>query len=263
MCIIQDFKQEPDSPATIQIVSGDGGQPLGDNFLGKTYKEVFESRLRIGTFSTTDMPNHGFLAILTEWQCNTALGKKWLKILKDNGFEFIRTVDNSVYSGSALVGTQSIEDYEGCEEGCDEACIADCNGVSLPGEDSKNKNYLFGLFRNIGNGRVLDPFEPPKAWKDIEGGVPSVNDELSEERRSVILSAQEAVQRESWERIGPPKFYTRAELEKEKLPITLAGQRSKFPQQLAKVREKLEKESGKAKTSAPFKAADSKKLTAF
>lgn len=233
VCIIQNFKTDPDDKASIEIVSGDGGQPIGDKFAGLTYKEIFEARLRIGTFNTNDMPNHGFLAIFTEWQVTSNLGKKWLKILHDNGFEFIRTVDNSVYSGSGLDG--------GCDEDYEE------------GEDSHNKNYLFGLFRNIGNGRVLDPFEPPAAWKELTDGPLNANDFITENQRKKIIASQDKHNLKNWERLGPPKFYTRQEVKDAGVAVTLAGQRSKFPQQLEAAREEAlaaqEKASPKA---APF-----------
>ena len=69
---------------------------------------------------------------------NDSVGTKWLKILKENGFEFIRTTDNSVYTGSKVEKT--------------------------PGNGHSHDVYLFGLFRNIGKSSVKDPFQPPKAW---------------------------------------------------------------------------------------------------
>lgn len=138
--IIQQFGQDPDEPASIQLVCGDGGQPLTryDNvtgskvlFLGKTWKEIFLARLRIGTFGQGDLRCHGFLAVLTEDQLQTKVGKKWLAILKENGFEFVRAVHNSVYSSR------------------------------------RHPNYLFALFRNIGGPSLNDPFAPPKEWTDL------------------------------------------------------------------------------------------------
>ena len=63
MDIIQCFSTDPEAPASIELVSGDGGNPFMKNgktmFLGKTNKDVFLQRLRIGTFSTENMPNPG------------------------------------------------------------------------------------------------------------------------------------------------------------------------------------------------------------
>lgn len=245
MCIIQDFKQDPDAKASIQIVSGDGGQPLGDRFAGLTYREIFETRLRIGTFNTNDMPNHGFLAILTEWQVTSSLGKKWLKILHENGFEFIRTVDNSVYSGSGLDG----EGHSDCCGDClDDECEYEDTG------DSSNKNYLFGLFRNIGNGSVADPLTPPAAWSEMTGGVKQAVDYLTPNQRASVAKAQKQFHRKAWEKLGPPKFYTKAQVKEAGVTVTLAGQRSKFPQQSEDARAKVLKADNKKK-AAPAKSA--------
>jgi hypothetical protein len=134
--IIQGFDYDPDAKASIQIVNGDGGCPCTKDgkqlFAGPTYRDIFWQRLRSGTFDQRDMPNHGFLAIITTQQLEGKSAPKWLAILKEAGFEFIRAVDNSVYSYTTEVHT----------------------------------NYLFGLFRNV-NDRGLDPFAPPKAWTKL------------------------------------------------------------------------------------------------
>jgi hypothetical protein len=138
--IIQDFKQDPDAAASIQLVSGDGGSPCLDysrkpvaaKHLGKTWREIFNARMRIGTFNTSDMPNHGFLAILTGNQLQTETGKKWLAILKAHGFKFMCGVQNSVYSFS----------------------------------NKGHECYLFALPRNVGKGGI-DPYTPPKEWTDL------------------------------------------------------------------------------------------------
>jgi hypothetical protein len=223
-CIIQNFKVDPDAPASIQLVCGDGGEPLGDQYLGKTYREIFEGRLRIGTFSDSSMPNHTFLAIMTSTQINSGNGYKWLKILHENGFEFIRAFDNSVYSGEDLYDEDDPV-------------------------DSENPNYLFGLFRNIGQGRIQDPYHPPHAWKEL--GPEQHNDEYHLKR---------------WEEIGYPVIYTQEELKSEKIPVTMAGLRSKFPQQSLELRESsLNFESSKSgSSSAPFQASsDSLEAVSF
>lgn len=139
--IIQDFKQDPDEKAAVQLVSGDTGTAIKDygktgcpsKYIGKTWREIFNARMRIGTFDARDMPNHGFLAILTGSQLETETGKKWLAILKAHGFKFLGGVQNSVYS----YGSKGHE----------------C--------------YLFALFRNVGKHALADPFAPPKAWTDL------------------------------------------------------------------------------------------------
>jgi hypothetical protein len=101
VCIVQNFKVKPSDKASIELVNGDGGYPiLGSDgetlFLGMTWKEVFEARIRIGTFSQRDLPNHAFLAILTDDQIKNSPGKQWLKILKDNGFDWLTQVKKMI-----------------------------------------------------------------------------------------------------------------------------------------------------------------------
>lgn len=135
--IIQNFKVDPDAKASIQLVEGDGGSPLLKGkekaFVGMTYKEIFLQRLRFGTFEARDMPNHAFFVILSRNQLNDVIGKKWLAILKAEGFEFIRKVNNSVWNVD---------------------------------------NYIFALIRNVGPNAVADQFTPPSAWTDLPDVVP-------------------------------------------------------------------------------------------
>lgn len=231
--IIQNFGLAyPDDTASIELVCGDGGQPLG-TFLGKTYREIFESRLRIGTFSDTDMPNHAFLCVITQSQLYAGVGKAWLKVLKENGFEFIRAVDNSVYSGDDIVD----EDYYD------------------PYEHESNINYLFGLFRNIGVGKIGNPFAPPSEWTNLEGGVREVFDQLSPDQLASLNSSREQAHLKRWNEIGPATFYTKEQLKSDGVPITYAGRRSEFPQESEALREQKikDKESEtQQKNTAPF-----------
>jgi hypothetical protein len=136
--IIQDFNQDPDAKSSIQIVEGDGGHPMTNEkgellFAGPTYRDIFWQRLRFGTFSIRDMPNHFFLVALSNSQVQTAVGKKWLAILKEAGFEFIRTVNNSVWNVN---------------------------------------NYVFGLFRGINGSAPKNAFTPPKQWAALPTVMP-------------------------------------------------------------------------------------------
>lgn len=239
-CIIQNFKVDPDAKASIQLVSGDGGGPVMGGagykdmlFAGPTYKDIFHQRLRIGTFSSTDMPNHAFLAILTEWQINSTIGKKWLEILREAGFEFIRTVNNSVYSGASL-GTPTAQ-------------------------NNNNDNHIFGLFRNIGYGALKDPFTPPKAWTDLPQIKEEVWESIAEDQRSELTKSQHKIDTEIWNKIGKPKFLTEKELEAAGVPITYAGLRSKFPQQPKDTRLQAQKvedlKTVKAPSAFPTKTA--------
>lgn len=234
--IVQNFSGgHPDDKASIELVCGDGGQPLG-TFLGKTYREIFESRLRIGTFSDEDMPNHAFLCIMTEGQISSSNGSAWLKILKENGFEFIRAVDNSVYSGSGIVD----EDYD-------------------EGDHDSNINYIFGLFRNIGVGKIGNPFAPPPEWVSLEGGVREIFDKLSPDDMANLSYNREELHLKRWNEIAFAKLYSKEQLKADGVPITYAGRRSEFPQESEAVREQKlkdkEKEGKVQATSAPFAVA--------
>lgn len=234
VCIIQDFKQDPDDKAGIELVCGDGGEPIAELYAGPTYKGIFHQRLRIGTFNSTDMPNHAFLAVLTDWQVESTIGRKWLKLLKEAGFEFIRTVDNSVYTGPDLKNADSEYEDEGYE-------------------DSTHANYVFGLFRNIGNGAVCDPFEPPAAWLELEGGVEEASSYLTSENRASLQQSRDTTHLDRWN-AGAPPLMKRDDLEAAGVPIWLAGRRSTNPQELAKHREDRQKNEPKP-SPAPFGGA--------
>lgn len=210
VCIIQNFQFDPDEKASIQIVDGDGGLPLKredkDLFAGPTYRDIFLQRLRFGTFGSRDMPNHVFLAVLTDSQIKNKYGKAWLKLLKEQGFEFIRTTDNSVYTGSAVLNQPT---------------------SFTP---TSHKNYIFGLFRNIGMGAIEDPFTPPKEWTDLEKTVPEAWEFLTEKRKELTKEIQEA-QLKLWDALPPTKLLTEEELEAQEVPVIYAGVRSNFPQQ--------------------------------
>ena len=231
MCIIQYFNVDPDAKASIQIMSGDGGQPIGDNFAGLTYREIFETRLRIGTFNTKDMPSHGFLAILTDWQLASQNGKKWSKLLKDNGFEFIRTVSNSVYTGNTVAREHEVD------------------------QSGTSRNHLFGLFRNICSDNTGNPFLPPEEWTELEGGVKQACDYITRKQSEALAKNQFNFHKKAWEKLGPPSFYTEAQVEKAGVTVTYGGQRSLKPQEPKKARlEKAKKEAEETSKSksAPF-----------
>lgn len=229
--IIQNFNVDPDGKASIQLVDGDGGMSLGQ-FAGPTYRDIFSQRIRFGTFGTRDMPNHAFLAIITEDQLAATNGKAWLKILRETGFEFIRTVSNSVYSGA---------------------------GMLQGAPTNRAMNHIFGLFRNIGNGAVADPFTPPKAWTDLPSVVPELWEFIREGEAGVsttegLSAEQRAAQREIWDRIGPAKLLTEKQVVEAGAPVILAGVRSKFPPQEKAARERLlnaAKPTPAASTSPP------------
>lgn len=231
--IIQDFNHDPDAKASIQLVDGDGGTAIlsstGEQlFAGPTYKDIFLQRLRFGTFSTRDMPNHAFLAILTQNQLQYGAGAKWLPILKEAGFEFIRTINNSVYTGQTLLG-EEIPEPEYDEYGDpiyddDEDC--DCEELGVHGASA---NYLFGLFRNIGRGAATNPFEPPKEWVALSGGSPEGIEFIAAFGSDVpeFVKEQQAFQLEAWDKL--PKqdtLLTEAQLREKDVPVWLSGRRA-------------------------------------
>jgi hypothetical protein len=189
--IIQNCKVDPDAPASISLVDGDQGIFL-QKFLGKTYREIFESRLRIGTFGTRDMPNHAFFVILEKHQISSGFGQKWLAILKEHGFEFIRTVNNSVWN---------------------------------------KDNYVFALFRNNGPNAVADQFTPPPGWTDLPSVKKETWELIPPSERKQLTKDQVAADQTIWDKIGPAKLYSQQELVAAGVPITLAAIRTPFPPQ--------------------------------
>jgi len=253
MCIIQDFKHDPKAKASIQLVSGDGANPITNGnceqlFAGPTYEDIFWQRLRYGTFDKRDMPNHGFLAILTENQLTSTYGKAWLAILKQAGFEFIRSVDNSVYSGVMTI-EDSADDSSDCDCYCEYEDDCECDEEESEYGVSINKNYLFGLFRNIGRSFVDNPFTPPTAWTDLPSVVPEAwslllekSHDLADEQRQAQLSLFNSLPKNT--------FFTEAELIALDVPITLSGVRSEYPQELKSLREVKQEKNNKEKSKA-------------
>jgi hypothetical protein len=230
-CIIQNFKVDPDEKASIQLVSGDGGGPILKGremlFAGPTWRDIFWQRIRSGTFDSRDMPNHAFFAILTDWQVNSGIGKKWMEILKEAGFEFVRAVANSVHTGQSL---------------------------AQPKGEGSNLNYIFALYRNIGSGAPADPFTPPKAWQDLPSVTPEAWQFVQDPKE--FAKSQAAAQREVWDKIGPAKFLTESEVVAAGAPVTMAGLRSEYPQELKSERdEKVAIKKGKTASVDPFAAA--------
>lgn len=214
--IIQNFNEDPDTPASIQLVEGDGGSTLG-KFAGKTYRDIFLQRLVYGTFSADPAraKNHAFIAILSAKQCNTAVGKKWLRLLKAQGFEFVRSVNNSVWNA---------------------------------------KNYIFMMVRNVGPNAIDDQFAPPPFWEDLPSRVPEARSYLYNGGTIPgieITTAIKEAQKPLYDALPQGVFYTEEDLKKEGIPITYAGVRSTtshyhgrfqigYPQQSAAERERYQ-----------------------
>lgn len=232
VCIIQNFKVDPEEKASIELVYGDSSQPVNNSnyeglYAGPTWKDIFLQRLRIGTFNQSSMPNHVFLAVLTQSQVSGGVGLKWLKILKEQGFEFIRTTDNSVYNGSSI--------------------------ISEPGEamGSSHKNHIFGLFRNIGNGWVDDPYTPPAAWTNLPSVVPEAWEKMEGDKKQFNVSVQ-AAQLPLYNNLPDQKtLLTQKQLEKQGVPVWIAGRRGGAIQHKKKVSSPAEPSSKAKKAPAP------------
>jgi hypothetical protein len=167
-------------------------------FAGPTWEDIFWQQIRTGTFDTRDMPNHAFIAILTQWQLANSPGKDWLAILKKAGFEFVRTVSNSVYAGQGVGGDPT----------------------------DHSPNYIFMLVRNIGNGAIKDQFTPPKEWTDLPQVVPEAWTFLDENKPLEKLTSEvREAQRKVWDSIPPAKFMTESQVEEAGAPVRYAGVR--------------------------------------
>ena len=232
-CIIQNFNFDPDTAASIQLCYGDSGAPIvrgsSSVFAGPTYRDIFKQRMRIGTFDTREMPDHAFFAILTQNQIAGATGKKWLEILKAEGFEFIRTVDNSVYTGASVADENAKVDH------------------------SSKPNYIFGMFRNIGTGRIVDQFTPPKEWTDLPSVITEPWQLMAKTDMKAMQRTQMAYHYAEWQ-FKPKPFLTEEQLEEMKVTVTYAGVRNKFPQQPKAARVEAQKKATKASpaTKAPI-----------
>lgn len=202
--IIQNFNQDPSTKASIQLVSGDGGGGLMQGselaFAGPTLEDIFRTRIRIGTFSTREMPNHIFFAILTDSQCASAIGKKWLKIMKEEGFEFFRKVNNSVWNVN---------------------------------------NNVFILARNCGTNGVANPFTPPASWTELEQVVPEAYcADLSTIEKQKAFAAEMTAKQKARFAKGKTVILKESEIVAAGAPVIMAGLRSEFPPQKKAEREK-------------------------
>jgi len=222
--IIQNFSFAPYAKASIQLVGGDSSSPLTRDreslFAGPTYEDIFWQRLRIGTFDTRSMPNHAFIAILTDTQLKYSPGKDWLAILKKAGFEFVRTVGNSVYSGNSVGGQLT----------------------------DSNRNYIFMLVRNIGHGGIKDQFTPPKEWTEL-GTVVDEPWKYLERDTAFLTQKIRDEQRAIWDAMPDPPLMRESEVEAAKVPVTYSGVRGG---RLPVLKDQLPKSRSKAKAVDPF-----------
>lgn len=193
--IIQNFNQDPDTKASIQLVDGDGGSAITQGnelaFAGPTLRDIFETRIRIGTFGTRDMPNHAFFAIFNASQCDSVIGKKWLAILKANGFEYLRTVNNSVWNVN---------------------------------------NHVFALFRNVGPNKLANAFTPPPSWTSLPSVIPEAYEsDLSTEAKRKDFTKQTMDALTPIWNAGTTTIRKESDIVAAGAPIIMAAQRTEFP----------------------------------
>lgn len=103
--VFQGFSNHPDAACPpIPFFEGDSWTPHMDCNTNKqlhmkgTNAEVFRAYLAHGSFTPYPEQDHAFIAVLTEEQIHNSIGRSWLKILKEEGFEWMGAVSNSVYS---------------------------------------------------------------------------------------------------------------------------------------------------------------------
>lgn len=213
--IIQAFKTLPDEPASCQSVNGDDAYPERnhegkDLFFGPTNRELFLQRFRRGTFGCGDMPNHFFLLVLSQDQIDSEIGRAWLPILKELGFEFIRRVNNSVWDVD---------------------------------------NYMFGLFRNCGPDACDDQFTPPKAWVDLPSSGKKELWEFIPDPQALTQDYAH-FDKIIWDKVGPRNLLTEDEIRAAGAPVIMAGKRSEYPQELKEDREVRDARNNKKKENS-------------
>lgn len=105
--VFQGFTNDPDAECPQQpFFDGDSWSPILDENgtqicvggPGITNEDVFLAYLAHGSFTNDPEPDHGFIAVLTGDQCQSTIGRAWLKILKREGFRWVGCTSNSVYS---------------------------------------------------------------------------------------------------------------------------------------------------------------------
>lgn len=137
--ILQGFSLDPyDTGRSTPFYDGDTQQPIfgetGEQLhIGGTNEEMLLAYLTHGSFSADPQPDHAFIAVLSDEQLSSSgYGREWLKILYREGFDYVTSVNNSVYQ----------EDHV---------------------------NHIFILIRNAGG--YIDSEESlqvPEVWKKLE-----------------------------------------------------------------------------------------------
>lgn len=138
--VLQGFNNDPDAEGTpIPFFDGDSWTPVmnydGDEseqlHVVGTNEQIFLSYLIHGSFTPEPVNDHAWIAILTEEQCGSYTGQKWLRILHREGFKYVTTVNNGVYS-----------EY--------------------------HPNHIFILTRNTDENISPEELGPPSLWQELE-----------------------------------------------------------------------------------------------
>ena len=105
--LLQGFDVDPDSEMLCPAKYGDTGDPILENgmqaYFGPTALDIFKQRLKVGTFDRSPMPSRMFIAAIAGKQLHATNTRKWLRILKEHGFRWMTSADNSVYGEGSIV----------------------------------------------------------------------------------------------------------------------------------------------------------------
>src|SRR3546814_4773975 len=82
---------------------------------------------------------------------------------------------------------------------------SDVCSSDLGANKSSHKNYLFGLFRNIGTGYVGNPYKAPTEWTKLEQVVPEAWQMLSKDEMKELNQKNQEHHLKRWHEIGKVK----------------------------------------------------------
>src|SRR3546814_10793353 len=91
---------------------------------------------------------------------------------------------------------------------------SDVCSSDLGANKSSHKNYLFGLFRNIGTGYVGNPYKAPTEWTKLEQVVPEAWQMLSKDEMKELNQKNQEHHLQRWHEIGKVKFLHEEDLDR-------------------------------------------------
>jgi len=107
------------------------------------------------------------------------------------------------------------------------------------------------LFRNIGNGRIQDPFTPPKEWTDLPEVCEEVISSIPDDVKKLIIEKQTKAHTKIW-KAGETKILKESDIVAAGAPVIMAALRTEFPVQVKERRGKrLAERKEKGAPSAP------------